>query len=90
MSITPIEKQGSAEPAWERTVRHAVRTLRYGSVEVVVHDGRVVQVETREKVRFGAGVDCPPDDRGRGNSDNSQADRSTGASGGARAEETER
>jgi len=40
------------EAAWERTVRHAVRALRYGSVEVQVHDGRVVQVETREKVRF--------------------------------------
>ena len=42
------------EAAWERTVRHAVRALRYGSVEVQVHDGRVVQVETREKVRFAA------------------------------------
>ena len=30
----------------------AVRGLRFGSVEIVVHDGRVVQIETREKVRF--------------------------------------
>ncbi|MET0554860.1 MAG: YezD family protein [Vicinamibacteria bacterium] len=49
------------ETAWERTVRHAVRGLRYGSVEVQVHDGRVVQVETREKVRFAE--DRRPDGR---------------------------
>lgn len=31
---------------------HALRGLRYGSVEIVVHDGRVVQFERRERVRF--------------------------------------
>ena len=30
----------------------ALRGLRFGSVEIVVHDGRVVQVERREKVRL--------------------------------------
>ena len=45
------------EDSWERTVRLAVSSLRYGSVEVLVHDGRVVQVETRERVRF---ADPPP------------------------------
>lgn len=29
-----------------------MRLLRYGSVELVVHDGRVVQLEMREKVCF--------------------------------------
>jgi hypothetical protein len=29
-----------------------LRTLRYGSVEIVVHDGRVVQLERRERLRF--------------------------------------
>ena len=53
MSIRSIGKEGAAEAAWERTVRQAVRTLRYGSVEVVVHDGRVVQIERRERVRLG-------------------------------------
>jgi hypothetical protein len=47
-----VTTKDAPEAAWERTVRHAVRALRYGSVEVQVHDGRVVQVETREKVRF--------------------------------------
>jgi hypothetical protein len=61
-SIKSVEITGSVEPAWERAVRKAVRALRYGSVEVQVHDGRVVQVETREKVRFAD--DRRPDDRG--------------------------
>jgi hypothetical protein len=51
-SAKPNSPKDAPETAWERTVRHAVRALRYGSVEVQVHDGRVVQVETREKVRF--------------------------------------
>lgn len=35
----------------ERIVQ-ALRGLRYGSVEIIVHDGRVVQFEKRERVRF--------------------------------------
>ena len=38
--------------SWWRAVLRAVRTVEFGSVEIVIHDGRVVQVETREKVRF--------------------------------------
>ena len=32
-------------------VLRALRDLRYGSVEVTVHDGAVVQIERREKLR---------------------------------------
>jgi hypothetical protein len=32
---------------------HAIESLRYGSVEITVHDGKVTQIERREKVRFG-------------------------------------
>lgn len=35
-----------------RAVWEAVRSLRFGSVEIVVHEGRVIQVEKREKIRF--------------------------------------
>lgn len=31
----------------------AIASLRYGSVEVVVHNGRVVQVDKRERIRIG-------------------------------------
>ena len=29
-----------------------MRGLRFGSVEIVVHEGKVVQIERREKLRF--------------------------------------
>jgi hypothetical protein len=32
----------------------AIARIQYGSVEVTVHDGRVVQIECREKIRLGA------------------------------------
>ncbi|MCX7098300.1 MAG: YezD family protein [Methylococcales bacterium] len=30
----------------------ALQGLRFGSVEIVIHDGKVVQIERREKLRF--------------------------------------
>lgn len=33
-------------------LREALRTVRFGSVEVVIHDGRVVQIDRKEKLRF--------------------------------------
>ena len=35
----------------DRAILDAVRGVRYGSVEVVVHEGRVVQIEIKKKVR---------------------------------------
>ncbi len=32
---------------------HLIREVRFGSIEIVVHEGRVTQIERREKVRFG-------------------------------------
>lgn len=46
----------------------ALRDLRYGSVEIVVHEGRVVQLERRERLRL-----TPPSPR-RGGSSSSTAD----------------
>jgi len=34
----------------------ALRAIRYGTIELVIHDGRVVQLERREKVRFDVGL----------------------------------
>lgn len=54
--------------ASERLVLEALRGLRYGSLEVVVHDGRAVQIEKRERVRLETSTrpgHRPPDDRRR-------------------------
>jgi hypothetical protein len=34
-------------------VIRAIRNIRYGSVEITIHDSRVVQIERKEKRRFG-------------------------------------
>jgi len=30
----------------------AINGIRFGSVEIVIHDGKVVQIERKEKLRF--------------------------------------
>lgn len=37
---------------WLEIVRNNVANLRFGSVQITVHDGRVTQVESIEKTRF--------------------------------------
>ena len=37
---------------WEAVVRQLVGTLRFGVVQITVHESHVVQVERTEKVRF--------------------------------------
>jgi hypothetical protein len=34
------------------TLTRLVRELRFGSIEIIVHEGRITQIERREKVRF--------------------------------------
>jgi len=38
----------------EQHILQAIGQIRYGSVEVIIHDSRVVQIEKSEKVRFEA------------------------------------
>ncbi len=40
----------------DRKILEAIRGPRRGSVEVIVHDSKVVQIERREKVRLDAEV----------------------------------
>ncbi len=40
------------DPAWLVAVSDSVMGLDYGTVQVVVQDGEVVQVERTERVRF--------------------------------------
>jgi hypothetical protein len=35
-----------------RRVRDSLRSIRFGTVLIVVQDGRVVQIETAEKIRL--------------------------------------
>ena len=39
-------------PSWTKIVEQHVKGLRFGSVAITVHEGRVVQIEVSTKVRF--------------------------------------
>ena len=42
----------ATQEAWVDAVRRQVNSLRFGVVQIVVHDARVVQIERTEKIRF--------------------------------------
>lgn len=44
-------------PAWIEIVRQKVESLRFGVVQIVVHDGKVTQIERTEKTRIGGSRD---------------------------------
>jgi hypothetical protein len=48
------------EAVWVDLVRDRVSGLRFGVVQIVVHEGRVTQVESTERVRlpFDSGVNA--------------------------------
>jgi hypothetical protein len=58
LSTIPAESDAGPDdrlplsPALLKELRQALLEIRYGAVELVIHDGRVVQLERREKVRF--------------------------------------
>jgi hypothetical protein len=52
MSETDSPSPSAALPDWLRVVQQKVETLRYGVVQLDVHDGRVTQIERTEKTRL--------------------------------------
>ncbi|MBB5031405.1 YezD family protein [Prosthecobacter vanneervenii] len=51
MSHQPAESEADS---WIEIVRQKVSALRFGSVQIIVHEGRVTQVESTEKTRLAA------------------------------------
>jgi hypothetical protein len=62
-------KENPGEPHWLELVRQHVGSLRYGIVQIVIHDSKVIQIEKTERVR----LDKP-------HADQSEADQNTGGS----------
>jgi hypothetical protein len=46
------EPQKIEAESWVAIVRDQLRNLRFGVVQIVVHEGRVVQIERTEKLRL--------------------------------------
>ncbi|MEX5214011.1 MAG: YezD family protein [Nitrospiraceae bacterium] len=40
------------DQAVEDVILRSLVGIRYGSIEIIVHDSRIVQIERKEKVRF--------------------------------------
>jgi hypothetical protein len=81
MSATKIETNSpnSDLPEWLELVRRQVESLRYGTVQIVVHDSQVTQIEKVERVR----LDKPAPETNGPNTKirtNNRADRITGSS----------
>jgi hypothetical protein len=41
-----------ADRAVEQAILLALKGIRFGSVEIIVHDSKIVQIERKEKTRF--------------------------------------
>lgn len=56
MDLATAEKLAEARHALPEevlgTLVRLIREVRFGSIEIVVHEGRITQIERREKVRF--------------------------------------
>jgi len=54
MSTQPTEKclTSGELPEWLELVRRQVGSLRYGVVEIIVHDSQVTQIEKTERLRL--------------------------------------
>jgi hypothetical protein len=54
-SSSDIRKKSEADenlPSWLEVVRQQVDSLKFGTVQITVHDSRITQVERLEKVRL--------------------------------------
>ena len=49
---TSIRHNSGLSREAELEIQRALRGLRFGSLEIIVHDSNVVQIERREKTRF--------------------------------------
>ena len=50
--MTATLHQEPTSESWLEIVRQKVEAMRFGSVQIVVHEGRVTQVESTEKTRL--------------------------------------
>lgn len=50
--MTTASNEDSTSESWLEIVRQKIAGMRFGSVQIVVHEGRVTQVESTEKTRL--------------------------------------
>lgn len=50
--LPPPPQEREREPAWLALVRERVAALRFGTVQITVHEGRVTQVDATLRTRL--------------------------------------
>jgi hypothetical protein len=50
--ILKLGKDVDEQQNWLEVVRRHVSSLRYGVVQIIIHDSQVTQIEKTERVRF--------------------------------------
>lgn len=63
MQTTLSQSSRAAPPRWLEVVAEQVSKLRFGVVQITVHDERVVQIERTEKIRLAPGSAIGPEER---------------------------
>ncbi|MBC7979590.1 MAG: YezD family protein [Armatimonadetes bacterium] len=61
-SSKTVADSPSTDSPWLEVAISKVQALRFGSVQITVHDGRVTQIESLEKTRFVSGKENLRDD----------------------------
>jgi hypothetical protein len=46
------EKPGSDFAPWVDLLERKIASIRFGSIQIVVHEGRITQIESTEKIRI--------------------------------------
>jgi hypothetical protein len=54
--MSDTDTTGVISPGVQEQIARALHGLRFGSVEIIVHDSRVVQIERTEKLRLDKSV----------------------------------
>lgn len=52
MDIVNADEEAKSQ-ATIKTILQALSGIRYGSLEIIVHDSEIVQIERKEKIRIG-------------------------------------
>lgn len=55
IELSQLAKMNAITPEWVEIVLKQVESLRFGVVQITVHESRVVQIEKTEKVRVEQG-----------------------------------
>ena len=51
-TATTLEQNGPWSKDLELNIREALKAIRYGTVTLVIQDGKVIQIDKSEKIRL--------------------------------------